>query len=475
MFGDTHSLPEISSLKHGDHLCGIYETEEELWALLTPFLCLGLEQREKVTYIADAHSDEAILAYLSDKGLDIEACLSSGQLSILTSDEVYMGEGTFDPEAMVSFLRAETNKALAEGYSALRITGEGTWALQGLPSLAPLIEYEAIVNEFFAGSHCLALCRYDRRRFDPEVLSEVLRTHPIAVIGTEFYENFHYIPPAGLMRNNRANVDFRDRVNILADRKRDEEERRKLEVQLQEAQKLECLSLMAGSIAHKLNNLLTAILGNAELLLMEVPPTSPMPDMVKEIQTAVQQAKKLSRQMQIYSGGNVFALRAVDLNEQVTEMTLLLKKVISKTVLMKYNLAENLPAIKADAPQIPQVIMNLVVNASDAIGDSSGVITLTTGTAQVNRTNLSEALLGKDLPEGTYAYVEVSDTGVGMDDETKAKMFDPFFTTKFIGRGLGLAVVLGILRGHRGAIEVDSELGSGTVIRLLFPLADEPD
>ncbi len=218
-----------SNPKPGDHLCCIYETEEEHRAVLTPFLRQGLESGEKVVYIVDARTAEAIRDYLRQDGLDVEPRLASRQLSILTRDDAYMREGVFDPEGMIALLRAETKQALAEGYPALRVTGEMTWALRGLPGSERLIEYEAKLNEFLPGNQCLAICQYDRRRFDSEVLLDVLRTHPIAVIGADIYDNFYYIPPDDLLGGDLAAVELGYWLENLAKRKGTEEALRKSE------------------------------------------------------------------------------------------------------------------------------------------------------------------------------------------------------------------------------------------------------
>jgi len=214
----------IEHSQPGDHLCCIYETEEEHRAVLTPFLRQGLERGEKVLYIVDAHTAETILGYLRDEGVDVEACLERGQFAILTRDEAYMREGVFDPQRMIALLRAETEQALAEGYPALRVSGEMTWALRGLPGAERLIEYEARLNEFLPGSQCLAICQYDRRRFDAALLLDVLRTHPIVVIGAEVYDNFYYVPPAEFLGGDRAAVELQRWEQSLVERRRAEEE-----------------------------------------------------------------------------------------------------------------------------------------------------------------------------------------------------------------------------------------------------------
>ena len=260
----------------------------------------------------------------------------------------------------------------------------------------------------------------------------------------------------------------------ITERKRAQEECQRLEAQIQHAQKLESLGILAGGIAHDFNNLLMGILGNASLALMELPPESPARESLQQIEKTSQRAAELSRQMLAYSGRGRFVVRALNLSELVKEMGHLLEVSISKNAALQYNLHPALPAIKGDATQIHQVIINLITNASEAIGDKSGVISVTTGVMECSSSYLARTYMNDSLPGGTYVYIEVADTGCGMDAKTQAKIFDPFFTTKFTGRGLGLAVVLGVVRGHRGAVKVDSEPGQGTTCRIFFPCSPGP-
>jgi len=233
-----------------------------------------------------------------------------------------------------------------------------------------------------------------------------------------------------------------------------ERERMRLEKQIQQAQKMEAIGTLAGGIAHDFNNLLMAILGYADLAVFSLAPTSPACQYVEEITKASQRAADLCRQMLAYSGKGRFVISRYDLSEIVREMGKILDVSVSKKAVLSYNLAEGLPAVESDITQIRQVIMNLIVNAADALGDARGIITVTTGVMKCDEAYLSESYLNDDLPGGTYVYLEVSDTGCGMDAATRSRIFDPFFTTKFVGRGLGLAAVLGIVRDHRGAIKV---------------------
>ncbi len=258
----------------------------------------------------------------------------------------------------------------------------------------------------------------------------------------------------------------------ISDRKRAEKEKIDLERQIQHVQKLESLGVLAGGIAHDFNNLLMGILGNADLALLELPLTSPARQHIAAIEEASRRAAELCRQMLAYSGKGRFVIQKLDLSELVREMIQMLQVSISKKAVLKFNLAENLPPVEADATQLRQVIMNLVINASEAIGSKSGVISITTGAMECDRKYLTETYVDEGLPEGLYVYMEVADTGCGMDEDTKARIFDPFFTTKFTGRGLGMAAVLGIVRGHGGSIKVYSEPGRGSTIKVLFPAAE---
>src|SRR5439155_19214301 len=183
---------------------------------------------------------------------------------------------------------------------------------------------------------------------------------------------------------------------------------------------------------------------------------------LEQIEVAAARAADLCKQMLAYSGKGRFVVNRIDLNALIEDTTRLLQVSISKRAVMKFHLAEGLPVVLGDATQLRQVIMNLVINASEAIGDKSGFISISSGMTRADRAYLAGSYFAPDLPEGDYVFLEVADNGGGMPPEVQAKIFDPFFTTKFTGRGLGLAAVLGIVRGHKGALKVFSEEGWGT-------------
>lgn len=261
-------------------------------------------------------------------------------------------------------------------------------------------------------------------------------------------------------------------IRDITETKKAEEERKKLEAQLLHTQKLESLGILAGGIAHDFNNILMAILGNTDLAMMDLTSSSPARDRLMDIEKSSRRAAELCRQMLAYSGKGKFIIEPLDLNNILKEMAHMLEVSVSKKAVLKYNLCEHIKPVEGDATQIRQIIMNLIINASEAIGDQSGFISISTGSIECNRNYLNETYLDDNLPEGLYSYIEVLDTGCGMDRESQIRIFDPFFTTKFTGRGLGLAAVLGIVRGHRGAIKLFSEPGKGTKFRVLFPVTE---
>jgi PAS domain S-box-containing protein len=257
----------------------------------------------------------------------------------------------------------------------------------------------------------------------------------------------------------------------ITERKRVEEVRRKLDSEIQHSQKLESLGILAGGIAHDFNNILAGILGQAGLALMELPADSPARNSLKLIEVAALQAAELTKQMLAYSGKGQFLIRPINLSRLVGDMSHLLGVSLSKKASVRMDLPDELPSIEGDRVQMQQIAMNLITNASEALGDNTGSITVRTGVDDLGGEPLEGSCLKENLEAGRYVFLEVSDTGAGMDEETMRRAFDPFFTTKFTGRGLGLAAVLGIVRGHKGVIQLKSEPGRGTTFKVYFPIS----
>ncbi len=258
----------------------------------------------------------------------------------------------------------------------------------------------------------------------------------------------------------------------MSERQKEEAARRYLEAQIQHTQRLESLGVLAGGIAHDFNNILTAIMGFASLALPRIPESSGARANIEDVISAARNAAQLTQQMLAYSGRGKFMIEPVNLSRLIEDAARLIATLVTKKATLELKLAADLPAVEGDAAQLRQVLINLLTNASDALGERPGTIRVTTGTQHFREGELSSVQLNRSLPGGRYVFVEVFDTGCGMDPGMLAKIFDPFFTTKFTGRGLGLAAVHGIVRGHKGTLQVQSEPGGGTVFRVLFPAVD---
>ena len=260
----------------------------------------------------------------------------------------------------------------------------------------------------------------------------------------------------------------------ISERKRLERERLELEAQVQNVQKLESLALLAGGIAHDFNNLLVGILGHAALALADLPADLDAHDAVRRIEAAAMRAAELITQLQTYAGKGTFTLERLDLSRLVADMGSLLASAVGQKVALELQLGERLPEVVAAPSELRQVVMNLVTNASEAIGDRPGQVILSTGLVHADHALLASTYVPEKLPEGDYVSLQVEDSGAGMDESVKQRIFEPFFSTKFPGRGLGLAAVLGIVRAHRGGVRVESRPGRGTTVQVLLPSAPLP-
>ncbi|MCE9594031.1 MAG: response regulator [Planctomycetes bacterium] len=250
----------------------------------------------------------------------------------------------------------------------------------------------------------------------------------------------------------------------------DRTERVHVEQRLQRSQRLESLGVLAGGIAHDFNNLLVGILGNAALARERLPAGDPSVELVEAVEHAARRAGDLTNQMLAYAGKANIAVHPIDLSALIGEMADLVHASISKKATLEFHTSTPVPPIVGDSAQLGQVAMNLITNASDALGERSGRIVVATGVVELVEADFARVVGAPSLVPGSYAYLEVTDDGCGMDAMTQARMFEPFFTTKFAGRGLGLAAVLGIVRGHHGAIEVESSPGRGSRVRVYLPL-----
>ncbi len=242
------------------------------------------------------------------------------------------------------------------------------------------------------------------------------------------------------------------------------------EQEIREKAKHDCMTIMAGGICHNFNNILMGIMGRAELSLLDLPEDSSMAYNNRIIVNLCERVSGITKKILDYSGHGKCIKEKTDLSILVKDISELLKLYISKNILLKYDLQSDLPVIQIDRDLVSQSLINLVTNSSEAIGDNEGTITVKTGSMVCNREYLSSCHIKGDHREGLSVYLEVKDTGCGIEEGNLNKIFDPFFSTKFTGRGLGLAALYGIMKSHKGTIKVESKAGKGTSIKILFPV-----
>jgi PAS domain S-box-containing protein len=260
----------------------------------------------------------------------------------------------------------------------------------------------------------------------------------------------------------------------ITQRKQAEAEQQRMERRLQESQRLESIATLAGGAAHDFNNLLTSILGYASLAASDLPSGSAIQPYLEQIQTSAQQAAALCRQLLAYAGKSLLVARPVHLGQLLQEMASFLKTVIGARVSLHLDVAPDVPWVQGDPAHLRQLLLNLTVNAAEALGEVPGTVGVGVSGQHITRDFFQSGYRGVDLPEGDYLCVEVSDNGCGIPPENLERIFEPFFTTKFPGRGLGLAAVLGIVRAHRGGIKVASVVGRGSSFQLLLPISSAP-
>jgi len=445
----------------------LYATEQE-------FDYVG---HEKYRQIAEKGSGSVETRWRRKDGVMIDILLSS---SLLVAGDFSRGV-TFTALDITERRRGEDAlRASEKRYCRLiEMLQEGIWTIDAEasttfvnPRMAEMLGYTV---EEMLGKHLFSFMD-DRgveecRRLLDRRLRGVKEQHDFEFIRNDGKRIFVLIETAPLADENGVIVGAIAGVQDQTERRRTEEERRMFESRMQESQKLESLGMLAGGVAHDFNNILLAIQGNLEFAVASLPPEAPAHESLAEVERAAKRAADLCRQLLAYSGKGRFAIGSLSLSRAVEETAQMLAVSISKKADLRFDLAPDLPLIEADETQIRQVIMNLIINASEALGEESGAISVSAGTTACDRAHLNGMINGEKLPEGRYVFLDVADTGCGIDEETLRKMFDPFFTTKSAGRGLGLPVILGIVRGHGGAIGIRSEQGKGSAFRLIFPVS----
>jgi signal transduction histidine kinase len=413
---------------------------------------------------------------------DVAALVEAGATDVIA--------GQFDADA----LRARLFVAIRR--SSVQRLAESL--LAALPDLVFCISREGQFTEFHAPDWHELYVPPDRiigarveDLLPPDVATGTLAAVERA-LATRSLQVFEYLLA---MPKDGARLDFEARIapsgdhevlvlarNVTSDRRVLEttrnmaalEERTRVQEKLLQVQKAESLGLLAGGIAHDFNNLLTAIMGNASVAALKLPEGSPARQPIDAIVVAARRAADLTQQLLAYSGKGRLQIRLVDLSTQIQEIVTLLEAATPKHVQLRLELTRGLPAIECDVTQLQQIVMNLVLNAAEAIEGDRGTVLIATGHQAIDPSYPADASLGEAPTPGDYVFLEVQDDGKGMDEATQARIFDPFFTTKATGRGLGLAAVLGIVRSHRAVLRVYSEVGRGTTFKVLFPAEAAP-
>jgi len=492
--GEDHLLKTVGEpLYTGRNCMGVREDADVLASILTK----SIEQARREGVLDDlrrrwlgpapAHRH----TWVQDHGVELAAAAG---LLLLAAGLVIAWNGQLKRRVRERTRDAEESRArLAEANRALR-AGERRLALALSGSRLAFWDYDVASDDLKVDEAWLRMLGYGPGEIATDVESVLSRRHPddreairaalaAHLAGeTELYvAEFRFQRKDGgwLWIQSIGSVTERDdlgrpaRMNgvyqDVTERRRQERERVELDARMQEVARLESLSVLAGGIAHDFNNLLVGILGSAGIALSELPGESPARESLLLIERTARQAADLTRQMLAYSGKGRFVVAPVNLARLVRETTHLLETVVSPKATLRLDLDDSVPAVEADATQMRQILMNLILNASDALEEKGGIVTIRAGVMDADRAYLDGTRFGEEREPGRYVFLEVSDTGVGMTEEVLARVFEPFFTTKKRGHGLGLAAVLGIIRGHRGFLKVYSEPGRGSTFKAGLP------
>jgi len=460
---------EILSLRPGHHLCLFYDKDpSEQMPALVPFIQDALCHDEQFVYIADDQTVEELEARLKQSGINVAEECDRGALKLWTRQE-WRQPGDLSSEAKSRQVLQYVHEATQSGFNGSRFAIEMTWAL-GPDISADLLEHwEATINTIFVPGFSGRMgCQYNRSRLGSEVLLAALHTHPIVILGDHVYPNLFYEAPlilGGNAKSSAAQVEWI--MSQLKSARAIEKRQKKLEEQLLQAQKMESIGTLAGGIAHDFNNILNIIKGYAAVLGEEFSENRKAEENLRVIDEAVERGAAMVRQLLTIARKTATHLAPANINEQISEVVKLIKETFPKTVTVSLELDPNVPPVTVDAGQIGQVLLNLCVNARDA---------MPAGGSLIIRTNRVEGKTARDrhreADAATYVSVEVSDTGKGIDESIRDRIFEPFFTTKKPGEGtgLGLAIVYSIVKSHKGFVDIDTESGRGTTFRFYLPV-----
>ncbi|HWG89438.1 MAG TPA: MEDS domain-containing protein [Candidatus Thermoplasmatota archaeon] len=444
-------------MRQGDHLCLIYHSREEQLAAAVPFIKAGLLVGERCVYIADDLTLSDVRAHLAAAGIRVDHEEGRGALLLLTKRDTYLRDGSFDPEGMISFLAEAEKQALADGFEGLRVTGEMTWALGGEHGNDRIIEYESKLNKYFPGSRALAICQYSKPRFSPEVLRDVLLTHPVAIVGERVCAN-PYFRPEQAGRAGGPKEDVAWMLEQLQALHRGEEALETARRQAAAQEKLSTLGMLVSGVAHEIRTPLTYAMTNLHLIDRRLKASGaeegPLREQVTEALQGLERVSRIVADLRRFLHAAPDEGGPADLAEVATAATNLFRATVSHEVYLRMDLRAA-SAAHVDPLKLQQVVLNLLSNAAEAVGPGGQIVVRTRA-------------------EGGEALIEVEDKGPGIPPDVRARLFEPLFTTKSEGTGLGLSIVRRIVEEHSGTIEVASTPGEGARFTVRLPASPGP-
>jgi signal transduction histidine kinase len=473
----TPLIAALERLGPHDHLCSIYESPEDHYAVAIPFMRIGLDRGEKCIYIADDGTVGDVRQAMESEGIDVDRASASKALVLATKEQAYLEHGSFDPDWMFSFWKEATQLAISEGFSALRATGETEWVLRGGRGLERWMEYESRLTHTLSESNCSALCQYNRCLFPPELILDVIRTHPMVIYDSTVCQNLYHVPPAEFLGTNRTAreverllTNIRERARVedvlreqLTERKQAEEALRDAQAELAHVTRVMTMGELTASIAHEINQPLAAVVTNANAGLRWL--AGPIPNLSEAREALARITRDGKRASDVI--GRIRALvkksstekAGLDLNEAIQEVVVLVQSEIQKSeVTLQMELAIDLPQILGNRVQLQQVILNLVMNGIEAMS------------AVTDRSR--DLLIRSCKYESDKVLVAAQDSGIGIDSQNLEKIFDAFYTTKSQGMGMGLAISRSIVESHGGRLWAVPNIGPGATFQ--FTLLKNP-